>query len=227
MDDELTIDRRDLTDQAYELLKAQILARKFRPNEKLSVDRLAKRLGVSRTPTKDALNRLAADGLISIEPRVGSFVTPMTTKDIQEIFSLRLLLELYAAEEGFDNITPAEITELREIVVEMADCIEGSHYRAPDHFMALDHRLHLLVVDSPGNDRLTAIYESLNVHIHVARAYYVQELANAEQGQQEHEGIVNAYVERDLLALKDVLSTHIITVRNLVLQNLEAAGGIL
>lgn len=118
---------------------------------------------------------------------------------------------------------------MQEIVAEMAACIEEGRYRSADHdhFMALDHRLHLLVVDSPGNDRLTAIYEGLNVHIHVARAYYVRELANADQGQREHERIVNAYVEHDLPALKEVLSTHIVTVRDLVLQNLEAVAGIL
>jgi DNA-binding GntR family transcriptional regulator len=93
--------------------------------------------------------------------------------------------------------------------------------------MDLDHKLHRFVINSPGNSRLTEIYESLNVHLHIARAYYVQELANAEQGQQEHQGIANAYAEHDLSALKDVLRTHIITVRDLALQNLEAAGGIL
>lgn len=229
MENELFIDKRDLTNQAYDLLKAHILARKFQPNEKLSVDRLAKLLGVSRTPAKDAINRLAADGLITIEPRVGSFVTPVTTKDIWEIFSLRLLHETYAAEEGFDNVTQVEINEMEEIVTQMASCIEGNQYRGEEHnhFIELDRRLHRLIIDSPRNSRLTHIYEGLGVHINIARAYFVKELENASQGQQEHERIVQAYRDRDLGALKAVLKIHITSVRDLVLQSVEAAGGIL
>ena len=229
MNNELLIDRRDLTDKAYDLLKAHILARKFQPNEKLSVDRLAKLLGVSRTPAKDAVNRLAADGLITIEPRVGSFVTPVTTKDIREIFSLRLLHETYAAEEGFDNITNADIAEMEEIVTQMASCIENDQYRSGEHnrFIDLDRRLHRLIIDSPRNSRLTRIYESLGVHINIARVYYVKELKNAGQGQQEHEAIVEAYRRRNLSALNAVLEVHITSVRDLVLQSVETAGGIL
>lgn len=229
MKDDLLIDRRDLTDQAYDLLKAHILARKFHPNEKLSIDRLARLLGVSRTPAKDAVNRLAADGLITIEPRVGSFVTPVTIKDIREIFSLRLLLETYAAGEGFNNITEAEIAEMEEIVSQMAGCIEGDHYRREEHsrFIELDHRLHRVIIDSPRNSRLTRIYDGLGIHLNIARVYYVKELRNAVQGQREHEGIVQAYRARDLPALKAILEVHITSVRDLVLQSVEAAGGIL
>lgn len=229
MNTELYIDRRDLTDQAYELLKARIVAREFQPNQKLSVDRLAKLLGVSRTPTKDALNRLAADGLITIEPRVGSFVTPITTKNIQDIFSLRLLFELYAAKEGFETITPGLLAEMQTLVVQMASCLDQGRYRPDQHayFIELDHRLHRLIIDSAGNNRLIAMYEGLNVHLHIARAYYVNELENAEQGQREHEQIVQSYGQRDLSMLQRVLRSHITTTRDLVLQKLESVGGIL
>ncbi len=229
MNDELFIDKRDLTEQAYELLKTYILTRKFHPNEKLSIDRLAKLLGVSRTPAKDAVNRLAADGLITVEPRVGSFVTPITAKDIQEIFDLRLLYELYAAEKGFENVTQTEISEMEQIVVQMASCIEGNRYRREEHarFIELDHRLHRFIIDSPQNSRLTRTYDGLGIHLNIARVYYVKELQNAAQGQEEHKAIVQAYRQHDLEALKTVLKQHITGVRDLVLQCVESAGGVL
>ena len=229
MDDDFSIDRRDLTDQVYDRLKAQILDRNFSPNEKLSVDRVAKRFGISRTPAKDAMNRLAAEGLITIERRVGSFVTPITIKDIEEIFAMRLLFELYAAEKGFGIISVDEISEMELLLQDMATCIEGDRYRPSDHgrYIELDHKLHRLIVDSTGNDRLIAMYEGLDVHVHITRAYYLNDMENAVQSQQAHQAIVLAYRERNLKKLKKVLQSHILSVRDLVIQKLESAGGIL
>jgi DNA-binding GntR family transcriptional regulator len=228
MPDEFSIDRRDLTDQVYDVLKTQILSRALRPNEKLSVDRVAKRLGISRTPAKDAINRLAADGLITIERRVGSFVTPVTAKDIREIFSLRLLLELHAAREGIGNITLADIEVMQAILSEMAGYIVDDRYLPEAHarYIDLDHALHRYIIDSPGNDRLSAMYENLDVHLHIARVYYINDIENAARGHGQHQAIVTAYLNQDSHILADVLQEHINEVRDLVLQKLKSIGGI-
>jgi DNA-binding GntR family transcriptional regulator len=226
---DLLIDQSDLTDRCYARLRALILARDFHPNEKLSTDRLAVRLGVSRTPVKDALHRLEADGLITVSRRVGSFVTPLTERDVQEVFALRLLFELHAAEEGIGNPAPADLAWMRETVQTMRACIDGERYRpeAVERFMALDGALHRRVIELAGNDRLLEMYESLNAHVQIARSHYVKELANAAPGQREHEALVRAYATGDLPLLRRTLRAHITTVRDLVMGSLAAVGGVL
>lgn len=217
----------DLTDASYERLKAHILQRYFQPNEKLSVDRMAQQLGVSRTPAKDALNRLATDGLVTIQPRVGSFVTPLTAQDVREIFEVRQLIEQYAA--GQATFPRGAVDEMAAIVQQMAGCIDDGRYRTDklETFIELDSSLHRLIVSQACNQRLLAIYDSLNVHLHIMRAYYVREMGNAVRGQQEHEQIVDACRRGDTDALKQVLREHISAVRDLVLEIIETNGGII
>ncbi|MCP5095739.1 MAG: GntR family transcriptional regulator [Chloroflexi bacterium] len=223
------VDRRDLTEQCYDIIKRHILERQFQPDEKLSVDRLSKWLGVSRTPTKDAINRLAADGLITIRPRVGSFVTPVTLDDVRDVFEIRHLIELYAAKQGIDNVSANVIVKMESWVNEMGACIEGGRYLPDqfDHFLQLDAALHHQIVELVGNGRLLSMYDSLKVNMHIARVYYVKETSNARTGQDEHEQIVQAYANKDLAALRHVLGHHITSVGQHILENLEAVGGVL
>ncbi len=225
----LALEHRDLTQQAYDVLKVEILNRRFRPNERLSVDRIARLLGVSRTPLTDALNRLAGDGLITIAPRVGSFVTPVSIRDVNEVFSVRKLVELHAAEQGIGQMGANRVRNMRELVAKMATCIDGNRYHPEKvgRFMELDHKLHGAIVQSAGNERLAAIYEDLQVHSYIARIYFVRELANAIQGQAEHEAIVEACANQDIAMLKAALDQHITDVQRLVVAHLESAGGVM
>src|SRR5919199_1438099 len=91
----------DLTEQTYRGLKDKILRGELKPGTQISVPTTALALGVSRTPVNDALKRLANDGLVEIVPRQGTFVTQLTARDVAEIFDMRLMIELYAAEVVF------------------------------------------------------------------------------------------------------------------------------
>lgn len=229
LDTKFSLDRSDLTDRAYLLLRQLILERQFQPNERLSIDRLAERLGVSRTPVKDALHRLEGDGLVTISPRVGSFVTPLTSKDAAEVFDLRLLFELHSAEIGFPHASADSIAKLAQLAENMEACIEGDHYRDAhiETFLAADRDFHTTIVATARNDRLLTMYEALGVHVHLARACYVQELANVSRTRNEHTAIVKSYREGDLPLLKMTLRKHITTVRDLVLSVIDDAGGLI
>lgn len=224
---DFVIDHSDLTDKAYARLRELILQRRLGPNHKLSVDSMAQSFGISRTPVKDAFNRLAADGLLTIARNVGSFVTPLIEQDVREIFELRLMFELHAAAIGVHKVSEDQIDQLKRLVKTMSMSIEGAHYRDADMqaFLMADQRLHRFVVAQAGNKRMLDAYDALNVHVQIARAYYVKELANVQQGQREHEAIVRAYAKHDPDLLQDTLRIHIETVRDLVMDIVTAAGG--
>ncbi len=92
------LDRTDLTERTYAVLKERILTRRMAPGERISVPEVAGALGVSRTPVTDALKRLAVEGLVDIQPRRGTFVTGLNAPDVGDLFDIRLMIECHAAD---------------------------------------------------------------------------------------------------------------------------------
>jgi len=104
-----------LREQVYQELKADILAGLYGVGERLSLDELAKKHRVSKTPVKEALNALQKEDLIDIIPRVGYFVSQLTVKDIQDIFELRRIVEAASAEMAARTITDEELLHLENM----------------------------------------------------------------------------------------------------------------
>ncbi len=220
------LDHTDLTEQTYGVLKDQILRRQLEPGEKISVDDIAHALGVSRTPVTDALKRLAGEGLVDIKPRRGTFVSELTARDVEELFDIRLLIELYAAETIIqDGCKEALLAELEHPIAVMRQATVDDDYGDYEAFIEGDRQLHHTLVMMTENHRLIEMYSELNVHMHVARAHYLNSVENARQAQQEHEAILAAFQSGDLPLVTKELGTHIINVKTRILELLEARGG--
>ena len=112
------IHHKDLSSKAYEILQEKILRREFRGGDKLSVHRLAEMLDVSRTPVKDALNRLANEQFVKIFPRRGTYVVPITEQTIKEVFEIREILEVWAARTGVGRITENVLAQMERMLEE-------------------------------------------------------------------------------------------------------------
>ena len=93
------LDNSNLLNKTYDVIKDLIIRREFKPNQKISIPELATQLGVSRTPIRDALNRLEKDGLVKTVSKVGTFVNAIETDDILNIMDTRLMLELWVVEK--------------------------------------------------------------------------------------------------------------------------------
>jgi len=204
------IEHTNLSDKVYERLKQGILTRQFAPGQRLNVDQLSEQLGVSRTPLKDALNRLSAEGLVKIVPRQGTFVTKLTPRDIAELFAIRRVLEAWAVEEAVRRITPQELEELRRLLDEMARLVNPDG-TCTDYLtlVAKDRDFHLLIIKASGNRKLFELYKNLNVHIQVAVIYYLDADKRVEETLREHEAILRALESRDVEAAREALNTHL------------------
>lgn len=108
--------RKRATDEVYENLRDAILNRLFKPGERLQVDEIAARLGVSLTPVRHAIQQLATEGLIEIKPRSGTFVATLSLDDIDATFDVRIALECMAAERAIDRVRPADIQKFEELL---------------------------------------------------------------------------------------------------------------
>jgi DNA-binding GntR family transcriptional regulator len=221
-----SLNRLDLTEQTYHILREWILKRQIQPGEKVSVEAIASGLGVSRTPVVNALKLLEGDGLVEIQPRRGTFVTEVTARDIAELFEIRLMIELHAADVLFEKCDISQFLEdIRPTLERMQAAISEDEYMDYDAFIGSDRDLHTRLVEVLDNRRLINIYQELNVHMRVARAHYLNTVENAMQAQKEHEAMINAIQRKDLDALKEALRSHISNVTTRIKGLLEERGG--
>lgn len=202
--------RRELASTAaYDSLRQAIMSQVFLPGERLNVRDLARDLGVSPTPAKHALGRLASEGLVEIRPRRGTFVTDIRPEDVAETFDLRIALECLAAEKAVERLTPRDVARLDEMlaVLERPMITEGD--RINHERTNVD--LHNFIIERSGNRRLIQLYESLNAHIKIARIHRSHErwAARVTDEQAEHREIVDALKARDGERARRALREHI------------------
>jgi len=221
-----TLNRLDLTEQTYRILREQILKQDLQPGDKVSVDTVARGLGVSRTPVVNALKLLENDGLVEIHPRRGTFVTELTARDVADLFEIRQMIELYAAEQLFKSERIDEVLQqVQSLLERMRNDISDGEYANYDAFISEDRDLHTAIVRAMNNRRLLDIYSDLNIHMQVTRAHYLDTIENALEAQKDHEAMVEAIANRDINALKSALAVHLDTVRTRILKLLEQRGG--
>ncbi|HSB91259.1 MAG TPA: GntR family transcriptional regulator [Anaerolineales bacterium] len=221
-----SLDRTDLAEQTYQVLKDRILRRQLHPGERISVDDIARRLHVSRTPVTDALKRLAVEGLVEIIPRRGTFVSSLTARDVGELFDVRAVIELYAARRIVcEDKTEEFLRRVAQPMERMRRATASGDYRDYSAFMDGDRDFHQAMVDLTGNTRLAAVYAELNVHIQVSRAHYLSTVEEAVQALREHDAIIAAFRTHDPSAVQESLEAHITNVKSRILDLLGPRGG--
>ena len=219
---ELTrLTRQRASDEVYRALRQSILSQLFDPGQRLQVDEIADRLGVSLTPVRQAFQQLWTEGLVEIRPRSGTFVAQLTAQDVEETFDLRTALECLAAERAIERATQEHCAELRRLLDELAKpvlCEEDRKRHEQDN-----RCFHKLLIEASGNRRLAESYEGMNAHLQIVRVHSRQtdwaERLQIEQG--EHEEIVAALEARDLPRLQTALRNHIQRARVSLIEGLR------
>ena len=203
------IEQRRATDEVHQALRDDILTRVFSPGQRLNVEDLAANLGVSFTPVRQALQLLAAEGLIVIQPRSGTYVASLSPRDVEETFDIRRALECLAAETAVVNATDEDLAAVRKLLEQLAAPIESEE----DHskHVAANTELHHTIIRLSGNRRVAEMYDGLHAHLTIARLHRAasswQSRLDLEHA--EHEQIVEALCNRDAKALQSALRKHI------------------
>jgi len=156
-----------LNEWAYNSIRSQIITDHIPPGTQLNIEDLSKQLKISRTPIREALLRLAQDGLVCTESRVGFFVSGMTKKEFLEVCELRTIIESYAAERAAISMSPQQRTEL-EAIFQQFTASEGSN---ADAFVEIDDHFHGIIVDCLDNDKVRATMNSIASLIYRFRTY--------------------------------------------------------
>ena len=216
------LERARASDSVFDVLRESILTRVFSPGDRLDIKALATQLGVSGTPVKDAINRLAAEGLIDIRPRSGTFVAEISPGVVAETFQIRRALECLAAETLVDRLTPDLLQRFSRLLEELDRPIKSEADRA-EHVRA-NTALHALIVEGSGNRRLFEVYTSLNAPLTIARVHSRRrpDARRLEQEHAEHRAIVDAIDARDREQLIRTLGDHIRRAGDVLVADLAA-----
>lgn len=210
------IDRRDLSDRVYQVLRGEILSGKLTPGQHISLEEFAQQFKVSITPVRDALRLLAADGLVEILPRRGAFVTTPSPSRVGEVCQIREILECAAVDHVIARGEPA-LRELEALVREIAATNVGETHDDYLAYIKLDQRFHQSLIDCVGNRKLSDIYAGLRSHTLVTLALYSAPDQRASDTLSEHERILTALKQGDAEAARTALRSHLRNAREEIL----------
>ena len=208
----------NLNERVYDELRTRLLTRQIAPGSKLSLHTLASELGVSRSPVHHALTRLVSEGLLSVRPRRGYYVSPVTARSVAEGYDVRLALELLAAERTVGHLAPDDLDRFDELLEGTALAI--SH----EEWDTANAAFHEHQVDLAANALLSNAYRELSVNLlmQVIRGGRVEGHADLVT---EHRRIVEAFHAGDLAAAEHAIRAHVETGKRIALDAIERAGG--
>ncbi len=200
-------DRSDMKEIVYSKLKQMIMKREFTPNERIDALEIANKLGISRTPVRDALNMLESEGFIRVVPRQGIYVNGIYKKDLIELFEYRKMVELFAIEIGFDRVRN-DIQKLKDILGTVENSLHSENVDG-QMFMYADINLHKIFVEATHNNRIIDSYTNLNGHVQMARAYYLQDFERLRLAHAEHNKIIAGIIEGNKEVTLKYLEEHL------------------
>lgn len=193
-----------MTETAYEALREEILTGRI-PGDTLWSDReIAQRMNLSRTPIREAIQRLAAEGLVEVKPRRGTRVLPLRTEDVREIHQIAKALELEAAL----LLSGRSDRDLRTIEQAVDDMDMALNSEDRDAWVEADTRFHRTIVDNCGNQRLAELYNGHRALTDRARHFALYLRPLPLQSAKEHRAMYEAIVARDTAQLSQLYHDH-------------------
>ena len=206
---------KSLTELAEDSIRQLIVSGAFALGEQLSEASLAAQLGISKTPVREALLRLRADGLIDIQPQRGTFVFSLTPEQVDDICRFRELIEVAALGAGMQARRPELVRELEANVQRMAEAQAAADWRA---IPLLDQAFHEVIVEQGGNAYLAQAYELVASKIRALRSRLPEENDRVGHCQENHAAIVRLIRKGDVARAQQALALHIRDTRDSYLQ---------
>jgi DNA-binding GntR family transcriptional regulator len=212
------IARSSLPEAAAERLRTLIIEGELAPGARLNERELSERLGVSRTPLREAFRMLAADGLLVQLPNRGAQVVSLSREDARHAFEVMASLEGLAGELAAARVTDADLAEVRALQAEM----EQAHARhdLPGYYR-VNRAIHDRINALAGNPVLTHTFKTLNARLHALRFRSNLVQAKWDKAVKEHREMVEALAARNGEKLRDLLMKHLRNKQRAVLETMS------
>lgn len=207
-----------LTARVFRQIERDILEGTYPTGTALTEHRLSEELGVSRTPVREALFQLEQEGLVHITPNKGAVVVGISEKDIDDIYTIRVMIEGLASRWAAERITEEELSKLTEIIdlqrfyVDRGDTVQG---------WSLDTAFHALLYDACRSNPLCNTLKGFHNYVRKAREMSFKAYDRARIATDEHESILNAIKARDGELAERLTAQHIINAKANLIRSLK------
>jgi DNA-binding GntR family transcriptional regulator len=214
---------KDLKQRAYLYLRRQLLDGELRAGTAISPYAVAREMGISHTPVREALGRLESEGLIQHVPRLGPQVRQLGQADLDELFDLRRVLECGAVELASERASPGQLNEMKDLCRQYGEKAREArdqglqHYGGPliEAMDQIDLQLHTSIVAAAGSRRLVKLLSDLSLlrrvfqHGHERDVSGITVLERVERIHHDHSRVVEALCNRDAATAREAMARHI------------------
>lgn len=207
-----------LRDVVFNTLRKEILTGELKPGERLMELHLANRLGVSRTPIREAIRKLELEGLVIMIPRKGAEVAQITEKSLKDTLEVRRALDALCVELACDRISREELTALSDACDTFE---EATATRNPQKIAQADVALHDIIVEATGNSRLVQLVNNLSEQMYRYRFEYIKEESCHEQLTKEHRIIYESIRDKDKETAARTARLHIDNQENSIMKQIR------
>jgi DNA-binding GntR family transcriptional regulator len=194
---------RALYEEVAELLRQRIFRRELEPGSWIDEVRLSQEYGISRTPLREALKVLAAEGLVTMKVRRGAYVTEVSEQDLAEVYHLLSLLESDAAGVVAERATDAELKELQKLHKELEAATKDR-----DRFFAVNERFHMRLLELAGNRWRNQMVADLRKVMKLNRHASLLKSGRIQESLAEHRAVMDALLARDAAAARERMQEH-------------------
>ena len=215
----IEISRLALHDQVVARLRTMLVEGTIAPGAKLNERELSEQLRVSRTPLREAIKLLAAEGMVDLLPNRGAVAVKLTEADIVNTFEVLAGLEGMSGEFAAQRVTDPELAEIRAMHYEMMACFARQDLSG---YYRLNARIHTAINDAAKNPVLTSTYNGINARVQSLRFRTNQNEAKWKRAVKEHELMLDALAAHDGAAMRDVLVAYLKNKRDTVLDLMRA-----
>ncbi|WP_233807724.1 GntR family transcriptional regulator [Paraburkholderia sp. HP33-1] len=209
------VERQRLHDTVVEHIRRFIVEGVLEPGKKLNERELCETLGISRTPLREALKVLAAEGLIEISPNRGASVSKMSEAEVRETFELMSGLEAFSGELAAERITVAELAEIKALHYAMLAC--RAQNDLPGYY-SRNQAIHDKINEAARNSALRQMYVSVNRRLQALRFRSNYQTPKWDRAIHDHDEMLKALEARDGKKLSAILRQHLLDKRDAVLQ---------
>ena len=199
----LSLAPRALYEEVAELLRQRIFRRELEPGSWIDEVKLAQEYGISRTPLREALKVLAAEGLVTMKVRRGAYVTEVSEQDLAEVYHLLALLESDAAAVVAQRATEAELKELQKLHKELESAVKDR-----ERFFAVNERFHMRLLDLAANRWRNQMVADLRKVMKLNRHNSLLKSGRIQESLAEHAAIMQALASRDAEAARQRMQDH-------------------
>jgi len=202
----MNLSNKPLYHEVAERLRTQIFAHDLPPGSWLDEQSLAMEFGISRTPMREAIKVLASEGLVTMKPRRGAYVTEVERQDLEQIFAVLAQLEGFAAKEVAMKATEAQLNQLDNLHLKLE---KAGADRDVEQFFEINVRFHELIMDIAGNRWMNGVIADLRKVLKLQRRDSLGRSGRLQSALNEHRNILKALLKRDGNAAQEAMHAHL------------------